>query len=668
MSPIASLWATADTLYTPAQETGGLPLSFRWRLNPHHENFVVSTVDLIVERNDTSSATQRLPEFVWLQGVYESLVPHSTSIRDFVDNAIRAPQALLNPIGIKLILPTQDGYTARSDFIELRMHGCPFVASARDFLQPCQYVEQFPTMKPRSEHSQLYDILSACIGAVLVDTAGLEFVDHALDALEDQVQYRLAPQFLIKSKIPRKRVALVHCPHEILTYEAIRCLGVDLIVLDRPGHFLEDPKGPYAYLREAFYPLDLNVDDRLPQRIVDIVQDLKLDGIITRYDFYSTHVAEAAKILGLPSSPAAAFAIATDKYATRMLEAEHSGVIRVTDSDELERPLRDPWKPLEVQYPVVVKPCMGWSSLGVTKARNDGELLAAVRKAHSRVLGNQGDDPIQPSVVIEPYVDGPEVDVNLALWDGEIVFADISDDFPCHGDMDEQTHQTDFHDTVYVYLSILPQREQNLLYQSLRDSVLRMGFRTGVFHCEARVRNSAVKYVERDGVTDLEGNSSSKGLKPSVFMIEANPRPSGYFSLYGSTWTHGVDYYVLHVLRAILDEERFRVLAVPFSKEVQHSMAVLNFLPETSGILRSSDPAIRLRKLKPWLMDRISLHRSLFEPGRYVPPVDAVDSSLLGSVLVESKLGREDLLRSLEDVRQEWIYDIDNGAVGRHWT
>ncbi|KAI9041405.1 uncharacterized protein KD926_006801 [Aspergillus affinis] len=476
MSPIASLWATANTL----------------------------------------SASQRLPEFVWLQSVYKSLGPHSTSICDFVDNAIRADRASSNPISIKLVLPIQNGYIARSDFIELRMHGCPCVALARDFIQPLQYVEQFPTVKSRSEHFQLYNILSACIGAVLVDSSGFEFVDHTIDALEDQVQYRLAPQFLVKSKILRKRLALVHCPREILTYEAIRSLGVDLIVLDRPGHFLEDPKGPYAYLREAFYRLDLNVDDRLPQRIVDIVQNLNLDGIITRYDFYSTHVAEAAEILGLPSSPAAAFAIATDKYATWMLEAEHSGVIRVTDSDELERRLRDPWKPLEVQYPV---------------ARNDGELLAAVRKAHSRVLGNQGDEPIRPSVVIEPYVDGPEVDVNLALWDGEIVFADISDDLPCHGDMDEQTDQTDFHDTVYVYPSMLPQHEQNLLYQSLRDSVLRMGFRTGVFHCEARMRNSAVKYVERDGVTDLEDNPSSKGLKPRVFMIEANPRPSGYFSL-----------------------------------------------------------------------------------------------------------------------------------------
>ncbi|KAF3481891.1 uncharacterized protein GIQ15_04650 [Arthroderma uncinatum] len=480
-----------------------------------------------------------------------------------------------------------------------------------------------------------------------------------MDALEDQFRYRLAIKFLLPDLIPRQRIALVHCPYEILTYEAIRCLGFDLVVLDRPGHFLESPKSPFAYLRESFYAIDLNVDDGLSQRIVEIAKDLNLDGIFTRYDFYSTHVSRAAELLGLPTSPHSAYSIATNKYATRMLEAKENGIICVNNGDELEKRLRDPKEPLRIQYPVVVKPCTGWSSLNVVKARDEEELVAAVRKAHSRILGHEGDTPIQSRVLIEPYIDGPEVDVNFVLWEGEILFSDISDDFPSLGDMDDKTGSTDFQETTFVYPSKLPTLEKDMLYKRLKDCVARMGFQTGIVHCEARMKNSAMDYFERDGITDLDTNSKTEGLDPSVFMIEVNPRPPGYFAVHGITWTYGVDYYALHVLRCVMDEHRFKALAVPFSSEVKHSIAVLNLMPEKGGILKSPDPAVRLCKNKPALRNSISLYRNYFKPGEYVTPPDAVETSLLAVVVIESKVGRQDLLRKVEEIREEWVPVID---------
>jgi hypothetical protein len=342
-----------------------------------------------------------------------------------------------------------------------------------------------------------------------------------------------------------------------------------------------------------------------------------------------------------------------------MSEAEENGAVCIKNGDELEQRLRDPEKPLNIQYPVVVKSCTGWSSLCVSKARDEGELIAAVRKAHSRILGHEGDTPIQPRVMVEPYIDGPEVDVNFALWEGEIVFADISDDFPSHGDMDDKTGETDFHETMFLYPSKLPKLEKDMLCSRLRDCVVRMGFRTGVVHCEARMKNSAVKYLEQNSITDLDENFQSRGLEPSVFMIEVNPRPPGYFALHAITWTYGVDYYMLHVLRCVMDEKRFRALAAPFSKDVQHSIAVLNLMPEKGGILRSPDPSIRLSSERPSVMDSIPLYRNFFEPGEYVTSPDAVESSLLAVLVVESKTGRQDLLRKVEEIRDEWIPIID---------
>ncbi|EEP77454.1 predicted protein [Uncinocarpus reesii 1704] len=652
-------WAMVDSLYSPeggSQEAASF--LFRWRVNPHHESFVARTVDLVIQPFAINAQAGSLAEFTWPENLREGLGTHTRTVQEFVNNALKKKGAF-TPVGIKLILPAQNGFVARSDIIELRMHGCDCATAASGFMQPRQYIDRFQIQKPRHELSQLSDILSACIGAVSVNESSFESIDYAMQALEDQVRHRLALEFLLPNAIPHKRVALVHCPRELLTYEAIRCLGLDLVVLDRPGHFLEDPNGPFAYLRESFHPIDLNVDDGLPQRIVDVVRNLKLDGIFTRYDFYSRQVAKAAELLGLPTSPYSAYCIATDKYATRMLDAEESGAFCVKDDDELEQRLRDPEKPLNIQYPVVVKPCLGWSSLTVTKARDEGELVAAVRKAHSRVLGHEGERPIQPRVLVEPYVDGPEVDVNFAMWDGEVVFSDISDDFPCLGDMDDKTGVTDFQDTIYLHPSKLPKMEQDLLRQRLKDCVLRMGFRTGVVHCEARMRNSAMKYVEKDGIFDLASDSQPRGTEPSIFMIEVNPRPPGYFALHGSTWTHGVDYYLLHVLCCVQDEQRFKALAVPFSREVQHSIAVLNLPTQKGGILRSLDPAIRLAKEKPGLRDAISLYHNYFEPGEYVTPPDAVETKPLAVVVVESQTGREDLLRRVEEVRDEWTPVVD---------
>lgn len=36
--------------------------------------------------------------------------------------------------------------------------------------------------------------------------------------------------------------------------------------------------------------------------------------------------------------------------------------------------------------------------------------------------------------MIEPYIDGPEVDANLVLLDGEVIFFEVTDDFPKPGD------------------------------------------------------------------------------------------------------------------------------------------------------------------------------------------------------------------------------------------
>ena len=106
-----------------------------------------------------------------------------------------------------------------------------------------------------------------------------------------------------------------------------------------------------------------------------------------------------------------------------------------------------------------------------------------MEKASAR--NNELPHPNFKNVVIEPYTNGPEVDANCVLWDGKVLFCEICDDFPCAGDSTGATDQDNFLETQMVYPSSLPPKELSTIEWSIHQSILRLGFRSGVFHCEA---------------------------------------------------------------------------------------------------------------------------------------------------------------------------------------
>lgn len=96
--------------------------------------------------------------------------------------------------------------------------------------------------------------------------------------------------------------------------------------------------------------------------------------------------------------------------------------------------------------------------------------------------------PTHSLLTMKSYVDGPDVDVNFAILDGEVLFFDVLDNFPSAGDMTGGTPgNNDLPETMFVFLCVFPSSEQDLLAASLRNSVLDMDFCTGMFHCEGRV-------------------------------------------------------------------------------------------------------------------------------------------------------------------------------------
>lgn len=202
-------------------------------------------------------------------------------------------------------------------------------------------------------------------------------------------------------------------------------LGISLLVISAGDWFPDDHE--QAHLREHFLAIDITPDAGLAQRLVDAVRaasssSLPLDGIYTTRHHWLVSAAEAAKALGLPTSPTVAYRIACDKYLTRSLESQHGGgFVLVTGVEDLATQRQ---ALASLAYPLVVKPVSGVGSGCVFKVHDHdpGALVLAVAKA-AALRGSS-------NVLIEPYVDGPKFDANFVLCDGQVLFSEVSDDFP----------------------------------------------------------------------------------------------------------------------------------------------------------------------------------------------------------------------------------------------
>ncbi|KAK7954418.1 hypothetical protein PG988_015112 [Apiospora saccharicola] len=472
-------------------------------------------------------------------------------------------------IVVKFILSEHDGFCIRSDFLERRLECCEHIPTVKGFLKPRQHVRayhrngidsstQFPLC--------IKDLLSVAVGAVEVSNIML------LDSVDQELNNRIDFPWVTETPITPKRLAWVaarpNFEESRRIWYAAWALGVVLVIIDQPGHWMQKESSAWSHLRESFIPLDIRADKGLAERLESAVRnyDKPIDGITTINDGLLAAVACACEKLGLPTEPAEAFLVASDKYRTREIEGGQGNVLHVSGVEDLQSRLSS----LELKYPLIAKPCIGWKSMRVSKVHTQEDLLKAVQEAsdwHSKSPQQRTD------VMIEPYIDGPEIDMNLVLLNGEVVYFETYDDFPKLGD----GNGSSFQETLMLIPSALPPCEIEMVRQTLQQSALRMGFRNGILHCEGRVRHSSMAYGMSDNCCeDLFHIDRNKHHQSSSFYLhEINARPPAYPVSIAGHLTTGVDFYALQILEAVGDLYRYRSLAHPFKKGPQWWLASL---------------------------------------------------------------------------------------------
>jgi hypothetical protein len=374
-----------------------------------------------------------------------------------------------NSIAIKFILLDRTGFCIRSDFLERRLEGLNSVVQVAGCLQPLQEIKR--TEIPATNHihpSQLPQILSYAVGAIIAKDI------YALDETEVELDNRLSFLWISPSSIPLRRIAYVrgryNLDHSERIWESARTLGIAVVIIDNEGHWLQHTE--WTHLREGFIAANLDPDEGFLERLVDAIRSYgkPIHGITTVSNKRMVGVARACEKLGLPTSPSESFAIAADKFRSREIEPSTDvPSFRVQHVEDLRARLSsDQFAP--IQYPVVVKPCIGWGSECISKVHTPHELIQAVERASER----HRTSPIQRSdVMIESYVNGPEIDANIVLLDGNIAFFEVADDFPSSADLAQNKWDDPFQETLMLLPSHLPHNEIELIRNSLHQTILK---------------------------------------------------------------------------------------------------------------------------------------------------------------------------------------------------
>lgn len=269
------------------------------------------------------------------------------------------------PPTITFLLPAEDGFIVRSDFVSEMFRTSTLVTQVEAFVAPGQRCTVPKATKGVAK--TLLALLDSSVAAIVPKT-GTKY-----ELLGQEIKDRLSWPWSVPVPLKTARLVLIgekrHHARVASFYSAAAACGVSVIVMDKPGHWMEDPTGPGAHLREAFIPFRDYTFDGLPQKIVDTVKGLpfRIDGLITCVDAFLPGVARAADILGLPTVPAAAYRCAGDKFQTRRLCPTPTSI----KVDSLAAFLADLGKRSEsLKYPLVVKPTRGHGSEGASRVEN----------------------------------------------------------------------------------------------------------------------------------------------------------------------------------------------------------------------------------------------------------------------------------------------------------
>eukprot|EP00122_Pirum_gemmata_P008669 Pgem_evm1s7998 len=214
--------------------------------------------------------------------------------------------------------------------------------------------------------------------------------------------------------------------------------------------------------------------------------------------------------MNLPGNTEKAYCNARDKRLAREVCYEHGIPTpkfgRIDKESDVEKIVE------HVGLPLVLKPSAGAASQGVYKCYTKEDVHKYYKEIKGELTSNQTfswNPGCEVIVLVEEYIDGDEFDVDLLLWDGDLVWCNIIDNWP--------TMEPTFLETGSNSPSIFTLKEQIQLRNYATACVKALGFTQGAFHVECKYSRKSFRLSK-----DKDGEELGQPL-----LIEVNPRMGG---------------------------------------------------------------------------------------------------------------------------------------------
>jgi biotin carboxylase len=211
---------------------------------------------------------------------------------------------------------------------------------------------------------------------------------------------------------------------------------------------------------------------------------IKIDGVLCWDEIRIVYAAELTQALGLPSGDPKTIGRCRDKHQTRTIlaaagvpQAESKLVSSFEEANEAAQ---------KIGYPVIVKPRALGASYGVSLVSEAAQLKAAFE--HARDSTEEGVPCYENRVLVEEYMQGPEVSIDTAWVNGKMypmfLARKITGFFPHFEEVGHVLQSSDPLLKDPQFLAVIEQAHQTV------------GFQNGITHTELRLTRSGPKIVE----------------------------------------------------------------------------------------------------------------------------------------------------------------------------
>ena len=269
--------------------------------------------------------------------------------------------------------------------------------------------------------------------------------------------------------IRMKKVLFLGAPvFQIPVIEKAKQLGLYVGVVDI------NPEAMGVHYADEHFVCSLRDDEKL----FEIAKQFKPDGIVI--GACDTSVVSASRIcqkLGLPGHSIDTAVKATDKLQMLLaFQAHHVAhpEFWLVNKNEIETFCKD------ITYPAISKPTDSSGSRGIYYIQNSSELKSALK--YSSNAGRSG------VVLIEEYMNGPEVSVEILVVNGVPYVLQITDKIT--------SGPPYFYETGHSQPSALPEETKNRIAHLAKQACTAIGLENSPAHVEIKVTDNGPKMVE----------------------------------------------------------------------------------------------------------------------------------------------------------------------------